>query len=72
MGGVLPQPSLYRGVGGQPLPLPQTLGPAAKEGGVGGKFPPLLEALLGFFPRLAGWALWGLVALAQCGQGTPS
>ena len=70
--GVRPQPSLYRGVGGQPLPLPQALGPAAKEGGVGGKFPPLLEATLGFCPRLAGWALWGLVPLAQCGQGTPS
>src|SRR4051812_23829956 len=38
--GVRPQPSLYRGVGGQPLPLPQTLGPAAKQGRVGGKFPP--------------------------------
>ena len=71
MGGVRPQPSLYRGVGGWPLPLPQALGPAAKEGGVGGKSP-LLEAPLGFSPRLAGWALWCLVPLAQCGQGTPS
>ena len=70
--GVRPQPSLYRGVGSHPLPVPQTLGPATKEGGVGGKFPPLLEAPLGFSPRLAGWALWGLVPLAQCGQDTPS
>ena len=71
--GVRPQPSLYRGVGGWPLPLPQALGPAAKEGGVGGKFPPsLLEAPLGFPRCLAGWSLWGLVPLAQCGQGTPS
>ena len=38
--GVRPQPSLYRGVCGQPLPLPQALGPAAKEGGVGGQVPP--------------------------------
>ena len=67
-----PQPYLYRGVGGWPLPLPQALGPAAKEGGVGGKFPPLLEAPLGFPLGLAGWALWGLVPLDQCGQGTPS
>src|SRR5215216_4277478 len=27
-GGVCPQPSLYRGLGGQPLTLPQALGPA--------------------------------------------
>src|SRR3954469_24901646 len=35
--GVRPQPSLYRGVGDQPLPLLQALGPAAKGEGVGGK-----------------------------------
>ena len=72
MGRVRPQPSLYRGVGGWPLPLPQALGPAAKEGGVGGKFPSLLEAPLGFPLGLGRLGLWGLVPLAQCGQGTPS
>ena len=68
---VRPQPSLYRGVGANPSPSPKPR-PAAKEGGVGGQVPSLLEAPLGFCPRLAGWDLWGLVPLAQCGQGTPS
>src|SRR4051812_18503476 len=46
-GWVHPQPSLYRGVGGQPYPLPQALGrrPRREEWGAS---PPLLEAPLGF------------------------
>src|SRR4051812_20382921 len=53
--------------GGRPaLAPPPSLGPAAKGGGVGGKDSPLLlEALARVYPLLAGWALWGLVPLAQ-------
>src|SRR3954464_9056730 len=60
--------------GGRPaLAPPPSLGPAAKGGRSGGKDSPLLlEALARVYPLLAGWALWGLVPLAQCGQGTPS
>ena len=44
--GVHPQPSLYRGVGGQPLPLLQALVRRPREGGVGGQgLSPLLETL---------------------------
>src|SRR3954470_1959919 len=59
--------------GGRPAlaPLP-SLGPAAKGGRSGGQgLSPLLEAPTRVLPLLAGWALWGLVPLDQCGQGTP-
>ena len=73
MGGVVRPSPLYIEGWAPALAPPPSPRPAAKEGGVGGKFPPsLLEAPLGFCPRLAGWALWGLVPLAQCGQDTPS
>src|SRR3954470_18714214 len=41
---VRPQPSLYRGVGGNPSPSPKPR-PAAKEEEWGASNPPLLEAL---------------------------
>ena len=44
-GVVRPQPSLYRGVGRQPYPLPQAKPAAPKEEEWGARKPPLLEGL---------------------------
>src|SRR3954471_3862655 len=54
------------------LAPPPSLGRRPRREEWGASFPLLLEAPLGFPLGFAGWALWGLVPLAQCGQGTPS
>ena len=60
------------GVGSCPFPPPPSLGPAATWEEWGASFPPFYKLFLGFPLGLGRLGIWGLVPLAQCGQGTPT